>query len=271
MIRYGFKHAISGFFEFPTENARALVPRPLEPVELHHGSSVLSVTVFDFTESCVGAYREAVFSVAVMPLVKGDDDDNPDHPRGRIRNTRKLLATAAIIMSVFLIGSSLVVSTLINPNNLRDRTILVDGEETIIHGPAKDRALAFIAHGESSKPIDGWFQNLFGFRLFNHVFGTIYDLGTVVILWFAGASAMSGLLNLVPRYLPRFGMAPEWARAIRPIYHERCTREGEPELQCARGVVERALPFTGQGQPVEGHRVKGNMRPAVDDRLRPRA
>ena len=70
MIRYGFKHAISGFFEFPTENARALVPRPLEPVELHHGSSVLSVTVFDFTESCVGAYREAVFSVAVMPLVK---------------------------------------------------------------------------------------------------------------------------------------------------------------------------------------------------------
>jgi hypothetical protein len=70
LIRYGFSHAISGFFEFPTENARALVPKGIEPVELHHGSSVLSVTVFDFTESMVGTYREAVFSVGVMPLVK---------------------------------------------------------------------------------------------------------------------------------------------------------------------------------------------------------
>ncbi|HET8645059.1 MAG TPA: hypothetical protein VFO85_06200 [Vicinamibacteria bacterium] len=70
LSRYSFAHAISGFFEFPTENARALVPRPLEPVELHHGTSVLSMTVFDFTSSVVGAYRELVFSVAVMPLVK---------------------------------------------------------------------------------------------------------------------------------------------------------------------------------------------------------
>jgi len=70
VTRYAFSHAISGFFEFPTDNARALVPRPLEPVELHHGSSVLAITVFDFVESCVGAYREVVFSVAVMPLVK---------------------------------------------------------------------------------------------------------------------------------------------------------------------------------------------------------
>ena len=70
LTRYGYRDAISGFFEFPTENARRILPPHLEPAELHHGSSIFAVTVFDFTESMVGAYGEVVMAVIVAPLVK---------------------------------------------------------------------------------------------------------------------------------------------------------------------------------------------------------
>jgi hypothetical protein len=126
--------------------------------------------------------------VAVMPLVKGDPGDTEARPLGRIRNTRKLLILAATMMSVMLVGSSIITTTMIAP------------EQFGPGGEAYGRALAYVAH-----------EHL------GHTFGTLYDLSTVTILWFAGASAMVGLLNLVPKYLPRYGMAPEWARANRPL------------------------------------------------------
>jgi hypothetical protein len=70
LTRYGYRNAISGFFEFPTDNARRILPSSLEPVELHHGTSIFSLTAFDFTESEVGPYGEVVMSVIVSPLVK---------------------------------------------------------------------------------------------------------------------------------------------------------------------------------------------------------
>ena len=160
--------------------------------------------------------------VAVMPLVRGDPDDDPKAPAGRIRNTRRLLLTAAVVMSAFLLGSSLVVSTLIPPDELLytdpDTGALVSPEAWPVDRPkperspkANERALAYLAHNE---PVLG------GRKLaapLGEAFGTLYDLSTVVILWFAGASAMAGLLNLVPKYLPRYGMAPEWAQAVRPL------------------------------------------------------
>lgn len=71
MLEYAFSDIISGYFEFPTENARRLLPGHLEPIELHHGASVLSIGVFDIKESPVGPYRSVSLSVLVVPLVKG--------------------------------------------------------------------------------------------------------------------------------------------------------------------------------------------------------
>lgn len=149
--------------------------------------------------------------VAVMPLVRGNRGDDPKEPRGRITNTRKLLITAALVMSTFLVASSVVVACLIPAQHLTrvDATGVEQASIPSTELKAKDRALAYIAHGENP---DGKLLPFFG-----EWFGTAYDISTVVILWFAGASAMAGLLNLVPRYLPRYGMAPEWARATRPL------------------------------------------------------
>lgn len=126
--------------------------------------------------------------VAVMPHVQGDPGDTDERPAGRIRDTKKLLTSAALVMSCFLITTSFIT------------TLLIPEREFKPGGEANGRALAYLAH-----------------EYLGNAFGTVYDVSTIAILWFAGASAMAGLLNLMPRYLPRYGMAPHWARAVRPM------------------------------------------------------
>jgi len=117
--------------------------------------------------------------VAVMPLIKAPN---------RIHKTKRMLRTAALLMSFFLVCSSVIT------------TVLIPAAEFQEGGKAQGRALAFIAH-----------------QYIGPNFGTVYDVSTILILWFAGASALAGLLNIVPRYLPRYGMAPNWARSTRPL------------------------------------------------------
>ena len=160
----------------------SLLTRLVDHAFESHGSilGIIGVSLIVFPKLALGLSGFET-GVAVMPLVEGDTEQ-------RIRNTRKLLLAAALIMSVFLLGSSIVT------------TALIERHEFQKGGEANGRALAFIAH-----------------RYLGDAFGTAYDISTILILAFAGSSAMAGLLNLVPRYLPRYGMAPEWALASRPL------------------------------------------------------
>ncbi|MDX1965322.1 MAG: hypothetical protein SFX18_19405 [Pirellulales bacterium] len=189
--------------------------------------TILGISLLIFPKLALGLSGFET-GVAVMPLVQGDPGDDPHHPAGRIRNTRKLLLVAALIMSVMLIGSSIVTATLVNPIFLHRFSVEevarmspaeldhLPGDKDKIQskgyrGLAVERTLAFLAHGEGKN-----LQRLH-VPIFGEIFGTIYDISTIAILAFAGASAMAGLLNLMPKYLPRYGMAPEWARATRPL------------------------------------------------------
>ncbi len=202
VITFGVFELITHPFHFP-EWKQALFTHPQV-----HGNPwlIIGVSLMLFPKLALGLSGFET-GVAVMPLVKGDTDlseadwaniqstrtghaESKALPllRGRIRNTKKLLRTAAVIMSVLLIGSSFVTS------------ILIPAEKFAEGGEANGRAISYLAH-----------------HFFGDIFGTVYDLSTIMILWFAGASAMAGLLSIVPRYLPRYGMAPEWARAARPL------------------------------------------------------
>ncbi len=178
---------VRGFFEIVRHPD--LLSRWRLDLALHGDwTALLFASAFIFPKLALGLSGFET-GVTVMPLIAGDPG-GPEraYPTGRIRATRHLLLSAALIMSVMLITSSFVT------------TLLIPEQDYAPGGRAAGRAIAYLAH-----------------LYLGHTFGSLYDISTIAILWFAGASAMAGLLNLIPRYLPRFGMAPQWVAYARPL------------------------------------------------------
>jgi hypothetical protein len=180
VVAYGLSY-IAGHLELVSSWESLVVRQAGSPVEAVIGAALL------FPRLALGLSGFET-GVAVMPLVSGEGSEPHEELAGRIRNTKKLLLAAALIMSVMLMTSSIVT------------TLLIPAAAFEEGGEANGRALAYLAH-----------------RDLGEAFGTAYDISTITILWFAGASAVAGLLNLVPKYLPRYGMAPEWAKSQRPL------------------------------------------------------
>jgi hypothetical protein len=181
-------------------------------------------------------------SMASIGLVRGRAGDDPSRPRGRIRNSRKMLTTAAVLMSLFVVGSVLSVRLLVPTRSMKEG------------GPARNRALAYLAHGGLIKPPEHDPNAPRGERpedeepegaepneqdeearaaqqrrpavsaaeinpLFGPAFGTLYDVSTILILFLAGASVTVSLRDLLPQYLNRYGMEMHWARRRSLLLH----------------------------------------------------
>jgi hypothetical protein len=204
----------------------------------------LSMAVLQFPQLMLGL-GGLELSLASAALLRGRPGDDPARPRGRIRSMRLVLVAAAIIMSAFLAGSVFVTTMLVprgylhppravevqsQSEEMPERPLdmpfdeagelpLVPEAETrtvIEEGPARDRALAYIAHGGTlAGGVEGRELN----PCFGPAFGGLYDLSTVLVLCLAGASVTISLRDLVPGYLARYGMQMHWAQRIGVILH----------------------------------------------------
>lgn len=155
----------------------------------------LGVAMFPFAALGLSGFE---LSMAVAPMIDGGDVSANESAK-RIRNMRKLLIVAAVMMSLLLLGGVTV------------STVLIPGEKLFGHGPAVHRALAYLAHGgevargAEATALCGWF---------GPAFGTLYDALSIGMLCMAGACVAIALRDYVPEYLQRFGMELELAHRL---------------------------------------------------------
>jgi hypothetical protein len=128
-------------------------------------------------------------SMILMPQVRGKNIAR------RIANTRTVLIVAALIMSVFLLGATLVTALYVPPDQM------------LTGGKAANRALAYLAHGQPLNEEVGTFLPFAGAW-----FGGLYDVSTILMLAFAGTSVMTALASLLPQFLLKFGMDFRWSQ-----------------------------------------------------------
>lgn len=171
------------------------------PPEHHWLWAWLRIGLWSFPQMALGLSGfEMILTVA--PQVRGGAGRNAQATAGRIRNSRKLMVSAAAIMAVYLLGAVFVT------------TLLVPHGELCSGGAAEHRALAYIAHG--SPLVDAMNGSELN-RLFGHDFGDVFDLSTAIVLCLAGASVTLGLQNMLPHYLNRLGMEVSWAGKVGAI------------------------------------------------------
>lgn len=163
---------------------------------------LLALIVWAFPQMAL-AISGFELSMTVAPLIRGSGE-GPQHVRDRIRNARKLMLVAALVMAVY-VTASVAVCTLLLPERAFGG-----------HGAAEHRALAYLAHGgvladgRSSAALNSWFGGNFG---------TLYDTSAILILCLAGASSLTALRDSVPTFLHRAGMELEWARRHGLLVH----------------------------------------------------
>jgi membrane-associated protease RseP (regulator of RpoE activity) len=210
-------------------------------------AATLALNAFDYFPLMALGLSGFELSMASVGLVRGRREDDPTRPRGRIRNARKLLVTAALVMSVLVVGSVSVVTLLVPPGAVEE------------NGRARNRALAYLAHGSALQPAgagatvtppqskdtppDKAVEPPNGDQpegakkagrpapkravpmateinpLFGPAFGTLYDVSAILILFLAGASVTISLRDLLPEYLTRYGMEMHWSRKVGTTLH----------------------------------------------------
>jgi hypothetical protein len=157
----------------------------------------LSLAAWTFPQMVLGLSGfEMIMTIA--PQVRGPE------VRERVRNTRKLMLVAAVIMSLYLLGA--VTAT----------TLLVPRTELLFGGAARHRSLAYLAHGS---PLASGEPATAASPLFGPTFGDLFDASTILMLVLAGATVTMSLRNLLPHYLQRLGMEMSWAGRVGAILH----------------------------------------------------
>ena len=157
----------------------------------------LSVALWTFPQMALGLSGFEMI-MTVVPGVSGGSGEQADNPAGRVRNTRKLMVTAAAIMAVYLVSAVAVT------------TLLVPREQLLPGGAAEHRALSYLAHGSPLSDGRGVSLN----SIVGEHFGDLFDVSSVLILCLAGATVTMGLQSLLPHYLNRLGMEVTWAGRV---------------------------------------------------------